>query len=125
MNGNSLVTIEDLVEQIVGEIEDEHDKDTQPRLARISDKIYEADARLPLEELEAYLNCDLLPDERDEDIDTLGGLVISLEGRVPAIGEKVLHKQGFIFEILDADVRRLKKVRIIIDGDKLKNADRT
>ncbi len=111
---DGLVTIEDLVEQIVGEIEDEHDVESSPKLVKIADNIYEADARLPLEELEAILNCDLLPDERDEDINTLGGLVISLEGRVPAIGERVSHVQGFIFEILDADVRRLKTLRIIV-----------
>lgn len=109
---DGLVTIEDLVEEIVGEIEDEHDVGEEPRVAPRADGRYDADARAPVEALEAYLDIDLLPEERDEDIDTLGGLVVSLVGRVPDRGEVITHSAGIEFEVVDADPRRLKRLRI-------------
>ena len=109
---DGLVTIEDVVEQIVGDIEDEHDEDQPPALSRLDDRSYQADARLPIEELEEVLGCDLLADERDEDLDTVGGLVVSLEGRVPAVGESLVHPLGFRFEVVDGDPRRIKTVRV-------------
>lgn len=109
---DGLVTIEDLVEQIVGEIEDEYDETSDPSLTFIGAGVYEADARVEIEELEKVLGADLLSDALDETVDTLGGLVFTLEGRVPEIGEVVEHRQGFKFEIIDADPRRINRVRI-------------
>lgn len=109
---DGLVTIEDLVEQIVGDIEDEHDEVPPQRLMARGDGVYDADARTRVEELEAVLGCDLLPDELDDDVETVGGLVASLEGRVPGVGETITHPLGHRFEILEADPRRILRVRI-------------
>jgi CBS domain containing-hemolysin-like protein len=109
---DGLVTIEDLVEQIVGEIEDEHDVaeaayiSTEPKLGLV------ASARTPVKELEAHLGLKLLKPEEEEDIATLGGLMFALLGRVPVRGELVRHPSGLELEVLEADARRLKKVRI-------------
>lgn len=110
---DGLVTIEDLVEEIVGEIEDEHDTDTSPHLKVRSEGGYTADARVEIKDLEEILDVDFLPDDQEEDIDTLGGLVFSLVGRVPQRGELVSHPLGFDFEVMDADPRRIKRLRII------------
>ncbi len=109
---DGLVTIEDLVEEIVGEIEDEHDPDESPGLTRRFDSGFDADARVTIEDLEQALSIDLMPDE-DEDVDTLGGLLFSLVGRVPQRGELISHPQGLTFEVVDADPRRVKKLRIL------------
>jgi hemolysin (HlyC) family protein len=109
---DGLVSIEDLVEEVVGEIADEHDVEdeplirTDPRLGLI------ADARMPIEELEQHLGIQLVSGEQEEDIDTLGGLVFSIAGRIPARGELVRHASGIEFEVLEADPRRIKKLRI-------------
>jgi CBS domain containing-hemolysin-like protein len=108
---DGLVSIEDLVEEVVGEIEDEHDVAEMwiredPRLGLV------ANALAPIEELEAYLGQKLVAPEQEEDIDTLGGLVFSLAGRIPVRGELVPHPSGIGFEVLDADRRRVKKLRI-------------
>jgi CBS domain containing-hemolysin-like protein len=109
---DGLVTIEDLVEQVVGDIEDEHDVaeaahiSTEPKLGLV------ASARTPIKELEEHLGLKLLKPEEEEDIDTLGGLMFALLGRVPVRGELVRHPSGLELEVLDADARRLKKVRI-------------
>ncbi len=109
---DGLVTIEDLVEEIVGEIEDEHDQVEGPLMVAGPDGAIDADARAPIDEFENEVELDLLPDERDEDVDTLGGLIFSLLGRVPQRGELVTHPAGLEFEILDADPRRVKRVRV-------------
>lgn len=109
---DGLVTIEDLVEQIVGDIEDEHDAADTAVLTELADGNWDADARVPLQELEQHLQCDLLPDQQDEDIETVGGLVFTLAGRVPQIGECIDHDAGFRFEVVDADPRRIHKLRI-------------
>lgn len=109
---DGLITIEDLVEEIVGEIDDEHDVDQTPKLIRLSDGCYIADARFEVEDLEEKLSFSLLDEEEDEDIDTLGGLVFSLAGRVPARGELIEHPSGIQFEVLDADPRRIRRLRI-------------
>ena len=109
---DGLATIEDLVEEIVGEIEDEHDHAAAPILRECGDGSIEADARVVVEDLEARLGIDLLPAERDEEIDTLGGLVFELAGRVPVTGEVISHEAGLDFEILDADPRRVRMVRV-------------
>lgn len=109
---DGLVTIEDLVEEIVGEIEDEHDHAAAPILRQLTDGAFEADARVLVEDLEARLHIDLLPADRDEEIDTLGGLVFELAGRVPATGEMIAHPAGLDFEIVDADPRRVRRLRV-------------
>lgn len=114
---DGLVTIEDLVEEIVGEIEDEHDTNGGPLLQKAPNGTYIADARLLVDELEKLFDVDLLPDEQDEDIDTVGGLVVSLIERVPQRGELVSHPSGLDFEVVDADPRRIKRLRIVFaDG---------
>jgi hemolysin (HlyC) family protein len=109
---DGLVTIENLVEEIVGDIEDEHDTDEAALLVARPDGGYEASARLPFKELETEIGRTLLPDERQEGVDTLGGLLVALVGRVPQRGELIGHPAGVEFEILDADPRRVKRVRI-------------
>lgn len=108
---DGLITIEDLVEQIVGQIEDEHDTEAEPDLIEYPDGVIEADARTPIEELEARVG-PLLDDEAREDVDTLGGLVFYLAGRVPGQGETISHPSGLEFEVLEADPRRIKRVKV-------------
>ena len=108
---DGLITIEDLVEEIVGEIEDEHDTVTTPRFDRKSDGTAIADARLEIDILEAITGPLLDDDERDE-VDTIGGLVFSLAGRVPGHGEVVRHRGGVQFEILEGDPRRITLLKI-------------
>lgn len=110
---DGLITIEDLVEQIVGEIEDEHDVTDAPMLQRREDGVWIADARLPLEDLEEMFGPILTEDEREEDLDTVGGLVFTLAGHVPSRGEVIPHDSGIEFEVMDADPRRLKRVRLL------------
>jgi magnesium and cobalt transporter len=109
---DGLVTIEDLIEEIVGEIQDEHDRILQPKLLETADGTLEADARIELEQLETKLGVRLLDEERRDDADTLGGLVFMLLDRVPARGEVIKHPAGLEFEVLDADPRRIKRLRI-------------
>jgi len=108
---DGLATIEDLVEEIVGEIEDEHDQGEEPELQPAADQSFTADARVTTEVLEQTIGA-MLSDEEREDIDTLGGLVFSLAGRVPIRGELIRHPSGIEFEVLDADPRRIKRLRI-------------
>ena len=108
---DGLVTIEDLVEEIVGEIEDEHDDEESPPLIERPDGSLLADARVSIEDFEAKVG-PVLTDEEREDIDTLGGLVVSLAGRVPGRGELLRHASGIEFEVVDADPRRLKRLRV-------------
>ena len=109
---DGLVSIEDLVEEVVGDIADEHDVEDEPMLENDPALGLVADARLPIEELEDYLRVDLVTEEQEEDIDTLGGMVFTLGGRIPARGELVSHPCGIEFEVLDADPRRIKRLRI-------------
>ncbi len=109
---DGLVTIEDLVEEIVGEIQDEHDVKELPMLVDQPGGVIEADAQVPVEELESRLGCGLVPEEREEHVETLGGLVFSLVGRVPVRGELISHPAGLRFEVIDADPRRIKRLRI-------------
>ena len=109
---DGLVTIEDLVEEIVGDIHDEHDSEVLPQLVEKPGGVVEADARAPVEDLEKRMGFNLLPEEGDEDIETLGGLVFSLAGRVPTRGELIVHPAGLQFEVVDADPRRIKRLRI-------------
>jgi len=109
---DGLITIEDLVEGIVGEITDEHDRAVTATMIEKADGSLLADARVPIEDFEARVGPVLEQDERDE-VDTLGGLVFSLAGRVPSRGELLTHpSSGLEFEIIDADPRRIKRVRV-------------
>src|ERR1700732_3234860 len=109
---DGLVTIEDLIEEIVGEIEDEHDVADGPRLAERADGTLIADARTPIEVMEENQGIRLRPSGEQEEVDTLGGLVSSLAGRVPTRGEVIPHPSGIEFEVLDADPRKIKRLRV-------------
>ena len=110
---DGLVTIEDAVEQIVGEIEDEHDETQGPSFEMRRDGTVIADARVPIEEFEAQIGTVLTPEERENDIETLGGLVFSIAGRVPIRGEVLRHEaSGIEFEVVDADPRRIRRLRL-------------
>jgi CBS domain containing-hemolysin-like protein len=108
---DGLVSIEDLVEQIVGEIEDEHDEDDRNIIQDPKQGMIAA-ARTPIRELEALLEMKLVDAAMAGDVDTLGGLVFATVGRVPSRGELIAHPSGIEFEVLDADPRRLKKLKI-------------
>ncbi len=109
---DGLVTIEDLMEEIVGDIEDEHDEDEAALLQAIGDDLWEADARLPLEDLEHGVGYAFADDEVGLDVDTLGGMVFMLAGRVPAVGETIEHPSGWRFEVIDGDPRMVKRLRL-------------
>lgn len=109
---DGLVTIEDLVEQIVGEIEDEHDEEERPDLERLPDGRVDAIARAEIEELEEMLGLRLLSDDSEDQPDTLGGLIFDMLGRVPQRGEVVVHDSGIEFEVTDADPRRIKRLMV-------------
>lgn len=109
---DGLASIEDLVEQIVGDIEDEHDTEEAIEIVPRGDGEFDASARVDLEEIERLVGFKLADDEAAEEIDTLAGLVFSLVGRVPQRGEIVKHPVGIEFEVLDADPRRLRRLRI-------------
>ncbi len=109
---DGMVTIEDLVEEIVGEIQDEHDKILPPSLTEHPDGTLEADGRVEVEDQEKHLGQELLEPDRREDVDTLGGLIFTLLDHVPARGEIVRHPGGVEFQVLDADPRRVKRLLI-------------
>ena len=109
---DGVVTLEDLLESVVGEIEDEHDEHAEAAIVERGGGIIEADARAPLEDLESLVGQRLSPGDLDEEIDTVAGLVSALAGRVPQRGEVIPHPSGWDFEVLDADPRRIKRVRL-------------
>lgn len=113
---DGLLTIEDLIEQVVGEIADEHDADESQLWVQEKPGCYVVQARVPVEEFEAEIGRSLTSHEDvdEEEIDTLGGLVFMLSGRVPARGEVVLHPEGPEFEVIDADPRRIKRLRVML-----------
>ncbi|MEX0338680.1 MAG: transporter associated domain-containing protein, partial [Arenibacterium sp.] len=115
---DGLLTIEDLIEQVVGEIEDEHDTDEDQTWFKEKSCQYVALAKTPLDEFEAEIGFSLTAHEEvdEEEIDTLGGLVFMLSGRVPTRGEVVAHPDGTEFEVIDADPRRIKRLRVRLPG---------
>ena len=119
---DGLVTIEDLIEQVVGEIEDEHDTDEDQLWSREKSGCYLALSKTPLAEFETELGIALTDHDTidGEEIDTLGGLVFMLAGRVPARGEVVPHPAGLDFEVVDADPRRIKRLRVRMPNSPLK-----
>jgi magnesium and cobalt transporter len=108
---DGLLTIEDLVEEIVGDIADEHDEVALPMITERPDGALDLDARLSIEAFESRLGPVLTEDEREADIDTVGGLVFTLAGRVPTKGEVISHPSGLEFRILEADARRIRRLR--------------
>jgi magnesium and cobalt transporter len=108
---DGLVTIEDLVETIVGDIADEHDEIEGPMLVERPDGALDLNALLPVEDFEARMGPVLSEDEREADIETVGGLVFNLAGRVPTKGEIVAHPSGIEFLVLEADARRIRRLR--------------
>jgi CBS domain containing-hemolysin-like protein len=110
---DGLISMEDLVEQIVGEIDDEYDTEEAPLLSVMADGGFDADARAEIEDLEKLTGLDLTIDGDRPEMDTVGGLVAAIAGRVPQVGEIIRHPQsGLEFEIADADPRRVKRMRI-------------
>lgn len=109
---DGLATIEDLVEAIVGEIDDEHDEVEVPLIVESRKGQFEVDGRAEVEELEQRLGVDFLPEDRDDDIDTVAGLVASLAGRVPQRGEVIAHPDGIEFQVVEADPRRAIRLRV-------------
>ncbi len=109
---DGLVTLEDVIEAVVGEIDDEHDEAEANRVVKRPGGVLEADGRASLEELQAALGVELATPDLEEDIDTAAGLVTALAGRVPQRGEVIAHPAGLDFEVTDADPRRVKRLRI-------------
>ena len=105
-----LVTIEDVVEEIVGEIEDEHDEEAAGLLTMLEEGLWEADARIELDDLAIAVDAKLASDE--DEVDTLGGLIFLLTGYIPAKGESVLHSSGWRLEVVDSDPRKIVRVRL-------------
>lgn len=121
---DGLVTIEDLIEPIVGDIDDEHDEvepEVQIATASGGASVWEADARITIEDFERALGRSFATADEEEDVDTLGGLIFTLAGRVPERGEIIRHETGLEFEVIDADARRVKRLRIR-DASVLKKA---
>ncbi len=113
---DGLVTMEDLFEEIVGDIHDEHDgdEDLEFRIIRVNDHTFDVSARVPIENLERQLGLNLVHVDNEGEFDTLGGLIFCQLGHVPSKGEIVNHDSGIRFEVLDADPRRIRKVRILM-----------
>jgi len=118
---DGLVTIEDLIEIIVGDIDDEHDEQ-EPEVQIVTGKggrsVWEADARIHIDDFEKSLGRDFATPDEEDDVDTLGGLIFTLAGRVPERGEIIRHASGLEFEVIDADSRRVKRLRIS-DGKRM------
>jgi CBS domain containing-hemolysin-like protein len=109
---DGLVSIEDIVEQIVGEIDDEHDSDEPPSIVRLGDNSFIADARASLEDVRAMIGDGFVTGEAGEEVDTLGGFLVTHVGRLPVRGEVISGPGIFEIEVLDADPRRVKRLRI-------------
>ena len=109
---DGLVTIEDVIEEITGEIEDEHDEKNLPMLIKSSLNTFEASARIEIDELQKVTNVEFLNSYDNDDVDTLGGLIFSITGRVPKRGEIIKHSTGTTFETKDADPMKIKSVKV-------------
>ena len=107
---DGLITIEDLLEEITGEIEDEHDTNYNLIVPDKVDNSIIVDARIPIAELEKYYNCTLI--DPSIDVDTLGGLIFYFEKSVPEVGKLIKHANGLIFKIMEANMRRIKKIKV-------------
>jgi CBS domain containing-hemolysin-like protein len=110
---DGLVSLEDIVEMVVGDIADEHDDEEETLISKAGEDIWIVDAKAELEDLADEIGSDFDIREQSEEVDTIGGLIFSELGRVPARGEVVQALPGFEFHVMDADPRRVKRVRII------------
>lgn len=109
---DGLVSLEDIVEMVVGDIEDEHD-DEEPLIERISEGVFVVDARAEIDEVAEVIGGDFRGGAHSEEVDTIGGMIFNTLGRIPTRGEVVMAVPGFEFHVLDADPRRVKRVRIV------------
>jgi len=109
---DGLVSIEDIVEQIVGEIDDEHDSDEPPAIVRQADNSFIADARASLDDVRSVIGEEFVTGDAGEEVATLGGYLVSHVGRLPVRGEVISGPGNFEIEVLDADPRRVKRLRI-------------
>ena len=119
---DGLVSMEDIVEQIVGDIADEHDEDELPAVVRQHDGSFVADARASLDDVTAAVGVEFDVGDAAEEVDTIGGYLMAQVGRLPLRGELVPGPQGFEIEVLDSDPRRIKKVRIHRSKDRRSSA---
>jgi CBS domain containing-hemolysin-like protein len=118
------VSIEDIVEQIVGDIEDEHDEDARPSVIRLPDGSFLADARAALDDVTTTVGPEFDIGDLADEVDTLGGYLVMQFGRVPVRGELIPGPTGFEIEVLDADPRRVKRVKIYRGKDRSRRAKR-
>ena len=109
---DGLVTLEDLIEPIVGDIEDEHDDDETPAIRARGPGVWDVEARAEIDAFEAVVGEEIAAEDEDEDVDSLGGLVFTLIGRVPERGEVIRHPTGYEFEVIEADSRRITRMRV-------------
>lgn len=114
---DGLVTIEDLVETIVGDIADEHDEPDVQMFIERDKRTFDLDARMPLEDLEKHIGNFLTEEEQNSDIDTIGGLVFRMAEHVPTKGEVLTHPCGLVFRVLDADPRHIRRLRMHVPND--------
>jgi CBS domain containing-hemolysin-like protein len=112
---DGLASLEDIVEMVVGDIEDEHDDD-EPMITQAGDGVFIVDGKAEIEEVAQMIGSDFSPGEHGDSVDTIGGMIFNTLGRVPARGEVVQAIPGFEFHVLDADPRRVKRVRIVHSG---------
>jgi CBS domain containing-hemolysin-like protein len=124
---DGLVSLEDIVEMVVGDIEDEHDDDNEPLIEQAGEGVFVVDGKAEIEEVAKIIGESFSAGEHGENVDTIGGLIFNTLGRVPARGEVVHAVPGFEFQVLDADPRRVKRVRIVEDprGERRRRAART
>jgi CBS domain containing-hemolysin-like protein len=109
---DGLVTMEDLVGEIIGEIPDEHDPSSTAQIVRLPDGTIDVDGRVYLDDLEEELGVELVDEETREEVETVSGLLSTLVDRIPIVGESIPHPAGFMFEVLDASTRRIERVKI-------------
>lgn len=109
---DGLVTLEDLIEPIVGDIEDEHDDEDAPVIRSRGNGVWDVEARAEIDDFERVVGEEIAAPDEDEDVDSLGGLVFTLAGRIPERGEVIRHPKGYEFEVLEADARRIKRMRV-------------
>jgi CBS domain containing-hemolysin-like protein len=119
---DGMVTLEDLIEPIVGDIEDEHDDEDAPAISTRGQGVWDVEARATIDAFEKVVGEEIAAPDEDEDVDTLGGLIFTIAGRIPERGEVIRHATGYEFEVLEADPRRIKRMRVRaagkVDSDK-------